>query len=574
VHILKILLVGTVVTLFYLGTITLPEVHAVNSISWGANPYPIDAGKVGQAPVTFQVVDDALAANPATNTINVRITSIDDPTGITLTLTETTATSGTFQGTVIFTENTAIFQVGDTVIIKIKDICDDGMGGGPKTGTHGNCDGAVRNTLIGGANPTGYDPADPLNSFDGAYAQSQSDPASNVAIHFEETGPDTDIFEGRLQLVSSSSISESFPNISKLEVASGNTITVFDSVLDEGANGFVGGVTNKGAIRVGNQENLPTTVTLHYTFVGSAFDTPVDVAVNPSSSPGRGGGGLLIPSLVVDAVIPSSTSERGIGNGCLGDCIPPTLGVDEHYTRFVSGGFSYNDHPVDVELFYTPYPLITVSIGEKNKAILKIFDNFDPENISHVGLAFGLGKGQFFDDSKASIEIDIQNMNVTNISTYDPESTLQDIHVKTWRDKCSPLISQYCLVLEIDHTFRAPLEFNMVSTLVWDENHNQWQNYYNHGIEIIGKSLNPPKQYLGIDKGHQILLTEIEKNKATDENGNMWTFDKEWKKDYTSKDRSNEPPTMHGYNRQHPLFSTYKQVQALLAEEKMSEILK
>lgn len=130
------------------------------------------------------------------------------------------------------------------------------------------------------------------------------------------------------------------------------------------------------------------------------------------------------------------------------------------------------------------------------------------------------------------------------------------------------------MIVTIYHTFRAPLDFNIVGTNVWDEKRNAWQNYYNHGVEVIGESLNGPKQYLGIHHGNIIILTETGKNKAVDEQGNTWTFDKEWIMDFIPKGKVVDPVSRyHGINREHAYFEIYKKGQILIAEYTLEDIM-
>jgi len=138
------------------------------------------------------------------------------------------------------------------------------------------------------------------------------------------------------------------------------------------------------------------------------------------------------------------------------------------------------------------------------------------------------------------------------------------------------------------------LEFDIVATNVWDYSRNAWQNYYNHGIHIEGDSLNPPKEYDGIHKGHVYHLTETGKNTAIDEFGDSWTFNKTWNMDYKppmkiaksllnpdkmwaikhvlQDDYDNYSTEAFGYNKNDYEFTSYKKGQALLAEKTMREI--
>ncbi|MFB5604506.1 MAG: hypothetical protein ACE5RK_08895, partial [Candidatus Nitrosomaritimum aestuariumsis] len=115
----------------------------------------------------------------------------------------------------------------------------------------------------------------------------------------------------------------------------------------------------------------------------------------------------------------------------------------------------------------------------------------------------------------------------------------------------------------IYHTFRAPLDFNIVGTDVWDTKRNSWQNYYNHGIEVVGQSLNPAKEYYGINKGTIYHLTETSKTSALDEFGNSWTLKYDnWYMDYVTEKVQD---TGNMDNRNHSAFLGWKQKQAEMA---------
>ena len=175
----------------------------------------------------------------------------------------------------------------------------------------------------------------------------------------------------------------------------------------------------------------------------------------------------------------------GGGSGCAGDCTPPTLGVNNKGLKLVDKGFSYNGKAVDVESFYTSYPLVTAFINEDNVAKFKIYEDHGPQNIRHVALAFGLGNGQMFTYSKAVIEWDRSWDGKVTVTEIDPENALKDISVETSTGPCrSDSIFSECLIVIIHHSFSKALDFNIVSTNVWDSNRNSWQNYYNHGVEV------------------------------------------------------------------------------------------
>ena len=264
-----------------------------------------------------------------------------------------------------------------------------------------------------------------------------------------------------------------------------------------------------------------------------------------------------------DQVVTNNVFRQG--SGCRSDCEAPTLGVNSEGDRFVTNGFTYNGKSTDVEYFYTSYPLITANIGQQNKAVFKIYENYGPQNVAHFSLAFGLGSDQIISESKAMIELDIYFTGTETVTITDPENALENVRVRTSTGNCNSDSAIECLIVTIDHTFRAPLDFNIVSTDVWDYRLNSWQNYYNHGIEVVGESLNPPNEYFGIYKGKLIHIIETGKNTAIDADGNTWTFDNTWIKDYIYKGKIEDPISSQGYDRDHVKFSAYKQEQELVA---------
>ena len=261
-----------------------------------------------------------------------------------------------------------------------------------------------------------------------------------------------------------------------------------------------------------------------------------------------------------------------ISSGCNGDCEEPTLGVDNGGKRIVDNGFSYNGKSVDVQRYVTPYPLVTVNTGKQNVAEFKIYDNMGPDSISHFELAFGLASGESIGMSKAVINWDKTFDGIETVTLYDPENVLDKIKVTTSEGSCSEELHKKCLIVKVKHTFRAPLDFDILATNVWDANRNAWQNYNNHGIEVVGDSLNPPKEYDGINKGQIYHLTETSKTTAIDEFGNSWSLKYGvWAMDYIPNKKI-DGLAMNGYTRDNSKFDMYKYGQYLLAENKLVEI--
>lgn len=257
-----------------------------------------------------------------------------------------------------------------------------------------------------------------------------------------------------------------------------------------------------------------------------------------------------------------------VTGGCNGDCEEPTLGLNDDGRRLVDSGFTYNGKSIDVERFFTPYPLVTVQTGIENTAEFKIYDNGGSDNVRHFELAFGLAKGEYIGTSNAVINWDKSFDGTETVTIDDPENVLENVTVTTSEGSCSDGQTQKCLVIQVVHTFRAPLDFNILGTNVWDTKRNAWQNYYNHGIEIMGESLNPPKQYDGIHNGVIYHLTETGKNIAVDEFGDAWTFHNTWIKNYIKNER-HQDYDWNVMSRVHSNFSHFVDDEATRAVDKL-----
>jgi hypothetical protein len=258
----------------------------------------------------------------------------------------------------------------------------------------------------------------------------------------------------------------------------------------------------------------------------------------------------------------------GGGSHCNGDCTAPTLGLTKTGNRLVENGFSYNGNPVNVDSFYTHYPLITVDVGKENVATFKIYEDRGPQSVRHFALAFGIGHGKIFSDSKAIIEWGKSWNGDEKVNVIDPENSLDNVKIITSTGPCKngDVLSNDCLIINVYHTFRQSLDFNIVGTYVWDHNRNGANNYYNDGVKVEGESLNPPKQHLAIHKGQPVTITEIEDNFGIDQESNSWTFDKEWTMDYLPQGKIDDGLTSKGIDRNNVKFNTYKQGQVLIAE--------
>jgi hypothetical protein len=521
---------------------------------WKFGSYPIDSSPAGTGKTnSFEIYDPNLDSNGNSEERLVVTVESKDTSGqlietLDLLLTETNDEGLFAIDHMVFMLGDSEFDISDTVLITIEDNCTD------VSDTDGNCDSNLIETLSG--------------SLDQSVTIFSDTDSSGFVIDLVETGSNTGVFTGSVYFSENSSDSSN----SILYVSEGDVITVRDQKTGSKTNGLISGDPNRFAI----QTQVGGTVEVTATPDGSNLPITEEITITKGKSGGRGSGGLISPGLVAD-----SPSKAGGGSGC-NQCTPPTLGVGSNYIRLVDNGFSYNDNPVDVNFYYTPYPLVTVKVGQENKVVLKVYENSGPENIEHVGIGFGLGHGESFSDSKATINVDRIITGQNLITTFDPENVFENIRVNSEIGNCGNSKDNQCMIFTIFHTFREPLNFNMVSTYVWDSYGNAWQNYYNHGVHIFGDSLNPPKTksvaFGSNDMRGLFTLTQIDKfnDKWIDEYGNIYLYKGNDRFDKISsipKDKILDSLTMHGCDRLCNWFENYKENQELLATKELEHIM-
>lgn len=494
--------------------VSFHNAYAVNSIDWtyggavippgpGAIPSASSSiGFLGDLPFTVLVdaSDEGFAGNGgAPDTIDVLITSVDDPTGITLTLTESGLDDGIFTGTsFVFLKGNFQFQITDTVDLTYT--IDPSAGCSP--------DGIIQQLDSTGGGGDGF------------LVYSDTD-STGIGLVLTETGADTCKFLGQVQFTTGLSDEAT----GTLQVSEGDILAFEDQYDAKLYNAqIIPTVTGKGSI-IADFDDPDDPDTAEATVTYNGLSKGLDLIDDGAGSGGGTGGAIVRPGLVLNFIV---TLLGGGGS----NPSPPTLGLNENQKRIVDGGFSFNGNPVDVQQFYTPYPLITTEVGKLNTIKLKIYDNNGLDNIAHVGLSYGLGKGEIFNEGRATIEYDRTFDDMEHVTIFDPKHVLGSVNVTTTTTNCSIISNDMCLEVTFDHIFRESLDYNMVATNIWDFNRNSWQNYFNHGIEIIGESMNPPEEYSGIYRGHIYHLTETGKNTAIDDDGNSWTFDKIWNRDY------------------------------------------
>ena len=122
------------------------------------------------------------------------------------------------------------------------------------------------------------------------------------------------------------------------------------------------------------------------------------------------------------------------------------------------------------------------------------------------------------------------------------------------------------------------MEKSKIGVIAWDQDRNSRTAIFNDGIEVVGQSLNPPEIITILDsKGYPVKITMTGKNTGIDEEGNIWTHHSPWAKSQSVENQlvqqSPDPVDYHGFNRNHNMFASYKNIQAQEAQQKLMELL-
>ena len=412
-----------------------------------------------------------------------------------------------------------------------------------------NNDGSKVYSVRGGGNPvkqvslsTNYDltstqTADgslTLSSFDGTF--------SNLA--FNDDGTKFFMLGGSDDKVYEFSVSTAFnlvesddPTVSSASTTSTTTIdltmseNVYDSSVTAGDFTISGAASNPTVTSISVSEST-ITLTLSADMTG---DDTLLVSYTRTSGNIKDLSANTLANFANQSVTnntPATSNEKN--GGCGYACIkPPTMGLDKSGERLVTDGFSYNGNAIDVEQFFTPYPLLTVDVGRENLAEFKIYDSSGVDSIRHFEVGFGARDiGQPFSLIEPRVEINLYPDEEIVGILIDPENILENVTVSNSVVSCDEQNNSQCLKLSISHTFRESLEYNILATNMWDKNRHSSANYFNHGIEITGESLNPPDTYTGHHYRSSYHLTETGDNTAVDEFGDSWTLNGKWIKDY------------------------------------------
>ena len=234
-------------------------------------------------------------------------------------------------------------------------------------------------------------------------------------------------------------------------------------------------------------------------------------------------------------------NNSGGGNGCNGDCIYPTIGLDKNSIRLVDNGFTYNDQSVDALPFYTQFPLINATTGHTNTISATVYDNLAIELVQ-----FGLGLPEIdspLNDAEVILEVWLDAyasedpIQVDKIVIRDPHNLIDNSSVKIHASmiQCRADSNDQCVNVKVQHMYREAPIYNMVGVEVMDTNNNVQHTTFNDGIDVLGDSMNPSDiLYVtsGIPKNHPntssiMQLTQVDRAEKlySDSYGYIWTGD-------------------------------------------------
>lgn len=170
----------------------------------------------------------------------------------------------------------------------------------------------------------------------------------------------------------------------------------------------------------------------------------------------------------------------GGGGGCGGDCVPPTLGLDNQGTTRVEKGLTINSESFNVESYSQTIQTQIFKIGQNNTIALKIYENTSPDFLSHVELHFDVNEkvmeGITVEKSTTSIVWD----DTGNDEIYGiyGEEIFKNIRI-------DQKIDDNLILVVFEFEAVKVLDESTLMIKIWDEKRNVSKNYFYNAIKII-----------------------------------------------------------------------------------------
>jgi len=229
--------------------------------------------------------------------------------------------------------------------------------------------------------------------------------------------------------------------------------------------------------------------------------------------------------------VEETTETKKKSNGGCADCIPPTIGLDTNYNRVVENGFSYNNNPVNVVRWHTPFPLINATVGETNSVEIIVYENGGTHNMKRV--QFGLG-GQELGQPLSTFEVIIEvplfknytsgYMETDELTITDKDNLIENSSVTATSNiiSCGATTSS-CLKITLQYSYREATLNNMMVVNVVDKPGNSQNFYFNHGIAVLGDSVNISPTIILFEKHLNQQTTDLWVNYTrTDKVKDIW----------------------------------------------------
>lgn len=271
-----------------------------------------------------------------------------------------------------------------------------------------------------------------------------------------------------------------------------------------------------------------------YRFTGGAWvalPTTIDTVTNTATAPTPGFSAFALGGAIVST--PSEPTKKKTGGGGCSDCEAPTLGLNKNFKRVVDNGFSYNGNVAQVGQWHTPYPLINATVGDVNTVEIVIFENQGISNIRMV--QFGLGAeyiGQPLSELEVLVEVPLITNGTLNyvgigeINIRDKDNLIENSSVTAVTDlvQCMNNSPTLCAKVTLQYSYREATINHAMVVDVSDNKRNNQEFTFNHGVQVVGDSLNEPPTHKIFNKISNQQTENLWLNLVrTDKVNNIWT---------------------------------------------------
>ncbi len=219
---------------------------------------------------------------------------------------------------------------------------------------------------------------------------------------------------------------------------------------------------------------------------------------------------LVASILLTSSSLVSVNDAGGDAGACVGDCTPPTMGVNSYGESLVINGLGINENYFDVDYHTQNLPTQILEVGKRNTITLTVYENGGPQNFQHLELHIAvidkLVSAILIEDSLASIAWDVDFEGTETTFTKDPTNILQNVEVK--RE-----IKDVLTIITIGFEITQPMETNTIMVYQWDAKKNSWKNYFVDAISVVPRLVSPD-----LDSDDDGLPDLVEEQQGTDPN--------------------------------------------------------